>query len=96
MPHPHYGKSDYCIFHHGNVEKKKQVFSPALEAFLTSAEEDPGVQVFDMEGFIFPEIHFINRGFKKSVDFKAAQFSDTAYFWKAQFSGNADFRTAQF
>ena len=95
-PHPHYGKSDYCIFHHGNVEKKKQVFSPALEAFLTSAEEDPGVQVFDMEGFIFPEIHFINRGFKKSVDFKAAQFSDTAYFWKAQFSGNADFRTAQF
>jgi uncharacterized protein YjbI with pentapeptide repeats len=95
-PHPDYGNSRFCVFHHPGASLKTLDFEEAFEVYLRTAETHPQVSVFDFEGFVFPALSLSERTFLKPVSFRNARFVGHANFRRTRFARNADFREATF
>ncbi len=93
--HPVY-KDGFCIFHHPDIEGKKDLFHKALEDFIKKCESDDRIRGYDFTGFQFPEISFVNKKFIKYTDFSGSIFSGVAIFDKNTFSGDAYFNGSKF
>jgi len=92
-------REGWCIFHLPNKsEVEASEFSVQLFAEKERAERDPGIEVIDFRGFIFPPGFMLPRGteVKKNVNLTKAIFEGIAHFSEVKFSGDALFDGATF
>ncbi len=85
---------EHCVFHSKDIEGKKEKFNDAFwKEFERQKEYE---EIFDFNGFIFPDISFIVKEFEKGAKFYEAQFSGRAFFTEAKFSGEVSFWGVKF
>ncbi|MBF0476450.1 MAG: pentapeptide repeat-containing protein, partial [Deltaproteobacteria bacterium] len=87
----------FCLFH-APVDKKgitpAEFRDKVLEEFARSQEA--GEEYCDLSEAVFPEVDFSSVEFTQAANFRWAEFSAAANFFKATFTEAADFREAQF
>ncbi|MFI5251567.1 MAG: pentapeptide repeat-containing protein [Bacteroidota bacterium] len=79
-------KDDLCIFHSIDLTHKTE-FHTHLFKILDAVENDINKKEIDCSGYVFPEIDFSSREFKKSVIFKGAHFNNGVSFKGCKFFG---------
>ncbi|KJR41127.1 hypothetical protein MCHI_002973 [Candidatus Magnetoovum chiemensis] len=91
-----YGNDEYCVFHCQDVDAKENDFNAALEKFIADVERNDKIDRYDFRGFIFPEVSFDDKEFRKKADFNSTHFTAEADFNETIFAANADLSSASF